>query len=196
MKKLVTVLLLIVAWTLNLNAQEKQKSKDPDEQIIVNKKFDEDGNIIQYDSTYIHQWSSDSTMNFSFGNGFPNRMDYSLIDSMLQQFGFQENFGMSPFGDEDLFEQFSHMFSGSPFMDQFDLQNDSSLQLKNGPNFQIPDFFNSPDYDQWQKQIEQQLEQLNEFMPGFQNEEQRREWEELRKRQQKEMEELMKKWEN
>lgn len=196
MKKYIILSVLLIAGVLQLNAQEIKQKSDPDEQIIVNKKYDENGNLIQYDSTYVHQWSSDSTFNFSFGNGYPNMMNHSFIDSILQQFGFSGNFGISPFNDDDFFEQFGQMFPDMPLMDQFYSQNDSSLQFQTDPNAQMPDFFNSPDIEQWQKQIQQQLEQLNESMPGFQNEEQRKEWEELRKKQQKEMQELMDKWEN
>ena len=195
MKKFVILSVLLIAGVLQLNAQDQKQKKDPDEKIIVNKKYDDNGDLIQYDSTYVQQWSSDSTFNFSFGNGFPNMIDHSMIDSMLQQFGFSGNFGISPFGDEDFFEQFGDMFSNLPFTDQFDFHNDSTLQLHSGPHGQLPDFFNSPGLDQWQKQFQKQLEQFNEYMPQFQNEEQRKEWEKLREKQQKEMQELMNKWE-
>ena len=194
MKKYVIISILLIAGILQLNAQEQKQKEDPDEQVFVNKKYDENGNLIQYDSTYVHQWSSDSTMNFSFGNGFPGKMDHSVIDSMLQQFGISGNFGFSPFDDENLFGQFHQMFPDSILMDQFAFHNDSSFQRHFDSHGQMPDFFNSQGFEQWQKQMQQQLEQLNELMPQFQNEEQRKEWEKLRQKQQKEMDDLMKKW--
>ena len=194
MKKFVIISVLCIAGVLQLNAQDQKQKKDPDEQITVNKKYDENGNLIQYDSTYVHQWSSDSTMNFSFGNAYPNLMDHSYIDSMMQQFGLSSNFGFSPLNDYDFCEQFNQMFPGSPFMDHFDFDNDSLPGHNANPQTQIPDFFNSPGFDQWQKQMQQQLKLYNEFMPKFQNEEQRKEWDELIKKQQKEMKELFEKW--
>jgi hypothetical protein len=193
MKKFVIILVLCITGVLQLKAQDQKQKKDPDEQIIVNKKFDENGNLIQYDSTYVHQWSSDSTMNFSFGNQYPNLMDQSIIDSMLHHFGLSSNFGFSPFNDEDFFEQFGQMFPDSKIMDDFNLQSDSLPGHNINPHAQIPDFFNSPDFNQWQKQLQQQLKQYNEFMPNFQNDEQRKEWEELMKKQKKEQDEFMQK---
>ena len=193
MKKFLILTILLIAVVLQSRAQEQKK--DPDEQITVNKKYDKNGNLLQYDSTYVHQWSSDSTMNFSFGNGFPNMMDYSAIDSMLQQFGIYHNFAFSPFDDEDFFDQFNEMFPDSFLTDHFAFRNDSSLQYSLNPHSKRQDFFNTPGFDQWQKQMQQQLKQFNEFMPQFQNEEQRKEWEELMRKQQKEQEEFIQKLE-
>lgn len=80
-----------VAGVVNIYSQNQQPD-DTDEKIIVNKEYDENGNLIKYDSTYIHQWSSDSTINLSFGNGFSALMRDSMINSLLQQFGMSQKF--------------------------------------------------------------------------------------------------------
>ncbi|MCB0540954.1 MAG: hypothetical protein KDE33_25815, partial [Bacteroidetes bacterium] len=64
MKKLGLITIGFVVFSWQLFAQDNKIEKDPDEQIIVNKKYDENGNLIQFDSTYVHQWSSDSTFQF------------------------------------------------------------------------------------------------------------------------------------
>lgn len=40
------------------NAQVKVGGKQPDERVEVNKEYDEDGNLVRYDSTYSYSYSS------------------------------------------------------------------------------------------------------------------------------------------
>ncbi len=175
------------------------KKDKPDEQITVNKKYDENGNLVQYDSTYVHQWSSDSTLNFSFdhhfnfGDDFPDALDNSSIDSMLQQLGIAHNFNFAPFDDEDFLGQFGETFPDS-LMNNFHFYKDSVFQYHLDPQAQMKDLYSSPDFDKLQKQLQEQLEQFNQVNPQFQNEEQRKEWEELMEKQQKEKEKLLNKW--
>lgn len=182
MKKLIILLVLCIAGALNIYAQNQQPD-DTDEQIIVNKEYDENGNLIKYDSTYIHQWSSDSTINLSFGNGFPAMMGDSMINSLLQQFGMSQKFDFSPFFDQDFLNQTQPVFSDSTFINHFNMQA------------QMFDFFNDPGFEQMQKQMQEQLEQFNRFMPQFQNENQQKEWENLMEKQRKEQEEFLRKLE-
>lgn len=108
MKKLNVILLIILLFSITINAQKKDSIKQPEEKIEVNKEFDEDGNLIRYDSIYSYSSSNlkmdakriDSIMNhffpnresnpfgntfddFGFSNLFPK--NFSNFDSILQQ---------------------------------------------------------------------------------------------------------------
>ncbi len=183
MKKLGFIVIGLVVFSCQLFAQDIENGKDPDEQIIVNKKYDDNGNLIQYDSTYVQQWSSDSTFNFAFPNdGFFQGNEFSdmdeffknfMDDSSFENFGSSDFFGNMPF-DEDFFE---HFHGG---------QSDSSI---------IRGF----SYDDFERQLNEMLNNYplyNFQMPQFRNEEQQKEWEELMKKHQKEMEDLKRKWDN
>ena len=61
MKKYISLLVLMVA-SFPIFAQGTAKLPNPDEQIKVNKEYDENGNLIRFDSTYTKSWSSDSTL--------------------------------------------------------------------------------------------------------------------------------------
>lgn len=200
MKKFVILAFLCVSVMFQLHAQEKSKKNKPDEQVFVNKKYDGNGNLIQYDSTYVHQWSSDSTINlssdnnFELGDDFPQMFDHSTIDSMLQQLGIAHNFDFSPLDDDDIFRQFGGTFPDS-LINNFHFYKDSVFQYNPDSQAQIHNFLNSPDFDKRQEQLQEQLDQFDQYTPKFQNEEQRKEWEELMEKQQKEKDELLNKWE-
>lgn len=53
------------------------------------------------------------------------------------------------------------------------------------------DFFNDPGFEQMQKQMQEQFDQFDRFMPQFQNEIQQKEWENLMEKQRKEQEEFL-----
>ncbi len=201
MNKFVIVAFLCIVSILPSKGQEQKKQKlnnNPDEQTIVNKKYDENGNLIQYDSTYVHQWSSDSTQNFSFDNNFglddfPQDFDQSTIDSILQHFGIANHFDFPLLIMDDFNGLLNETFSDS-IMNHFHFHKDSINQFHLDPQTQIQEFLNNPNFDKWQKQLQDQLKQLNQVAPQFKNDEQQKEWEELIKKQQKEKEELLKKW--
>ena len=99
-------------------AQSKDlKKNSPKEDIKVNKKYDEKGNLIQYDSTYTYNWSSDTT--------FMNQMSPEDIKNF---FGDHSKF----FNDNSLmgnsfFEDFDQMFSS-----HFGMMPDSTMMKKFG----------------------------------------------------------------
>ena len=191
MKKLTLSIIGIVCATCMVEAQ-KQDSNQPDQQIIVNKEFDEDGNLIGYDSTYIHSWPGDSTFHFDFddelifGSRFPN------MDELLKEFlgdslnsGFSRNFKFSPFDDEEFFNNFMHSFSDSVFIEKFKFDNDSLPHFRH--DFVFPDM----------KELQEQLKNFDfpdNLIPQDLNEEQKKELDEMLKKHQKELEELKKKW--
>ncbi len=77
MKTLLTVLVLFIATLANLTyAQDKNDNSEPDERIEVNKEYDEQGNLIRYDSIYSYS-STNSTidrrhLDSIFKGFFPN----------------------------------------------------------------------------------------------------------------------------
>ncbi len=100
---------------------------------------------------------------------------------------------LAPFDDKDFSGQFGETFPDS-LMNNFHFYKDSVYQYYLDPQAQMQDLFNAPDFDKLQEQLQEQLEQFNQVNPQFQNEEQRKEWEELMEKQQKEKEKLLNKW--
>lgn len=198
MKKLSTLLIVFALFLTNALGQDQKEITDPDEQIIVKKEYDENGNLIAYDSTYIHQWSSDTSFNFSFDDklifddNFPELNDFFedfINDSTNHNFGFPYNFKMSPFHDEDFIKHFMFPFSDSTFIKDFNLPVDS-LHNFNGESL-------FPDLKQIQKQLQEQFKNFNfpnQPTQKERNEEQLKELEKLRKKHQKEIQELHEKW--
>ncbi len=198
MSKLGLILITLSFIYLNGFGQQIDKPADPNEQIIVNKEFDENGNLIGYDSTYIHSWSSDTSLHFNFdedlifGEGFPDMnqiFENFFGDSTIQNSPFPPNFGFSPFDKEDFFKKFNPGFSDSTWMQNFDFNIDSIKKYHHE--------FVFPDLEELQKQLQEQLkyfdfpEQLN---PDSLTNDQRKELEELQKKHQKELNELRNKW--
>lgn len=114
MKRLILAIAFAAGIFGIILAQPKKETKNnsPKEDIKVNKKFDEQGNLIQYDSTYTYNWSSDTT--------FMNQMS----PEDLQKF-FGGNFGFfndSTMVGHSFFDGFDKMFS-----DHFGMMSDSTL---------------------------------------------------------------------
>lgn len=190
MKKAVLTTMILCIGLSMTQAQNKQGT--PEEKSIVNKEFDENGNLLKYDSTYVWQWNSDSTMSFSFGDDwafgqkFPDMFGEFFNDSIFEKYGLFNNPSFQPFGNDDFFGQFGHTFPGFPF------ENDSVFRYHFGQPFQ--DDFGLKEFEELQKQMQRYFNQRNNMLPDFSTPEQRREWEELLQKQQKEKEELLKKW--
>jgi len=157
----------------NNNLSNVESIKDtiqPKEDIKVNKKFDENGNLIQYDSTYTYSYSSNGeleservdslfeSMNFGLFNlsndtlmrHFPGTVNSIDVRKQMEQirkhFGFPE---MNGFFSED-------PFNTSPFGGFFDSKSKNSLEL-----FQLMDslqnqFFNNQIPPDFQKQLNKQ----------------------------------------
>ncbi|MCG6191128.1 hypothetical protein [Maribellus maritimus] len=208
MKKLgiITIGFLLFSW--QLFAQVNTDKKNPDKQIIVNKKYDKNGNLIQFDSTYVHQWSSDSTFQFSFpendffaGNDFPNIDDFFknfMGDSAMRGFSFPDHWGHIPFDDEEFFRKFERHFPDSTMMGTIPFDTDSLTQYFyfNDPGNLSPEF-NFPGFEEFEKQLNEHFSIFppEDFeTPHFKNEEQQKEWQKLMEKHKKEMEELKKKW--
>jgi hypothetical protein len=107
----------------NLYAQGSNMKPNPDVHIKVDKKTDEKGNIIQYDSTYSYSWSG-------------SRHNNASLDSILNEFRNSHDpfhfFGTNPFTFSDPafsfdFNQSDSSFFESPFNFHFDNLNDSTF---------------------------------------------------------------------
>jgi hypothetical protein len=198
MKNLILVLLILSTGFSVANAQQKQTK--PEEKTIVNKEFDEDGNLIKYDSTFVWSWSGDSAFQFEFpmndffsGNNFPD------FNEMYTDSAFANHFN-NPFGTADLFnhkeffEQFGKQFPDSAFSQQFEFFGDSAFAFPFDFGAGFDNDFFSKDFEQLHNELQQRFGDMNFGVPNFESEEQQKDWEELMQKQQKEKEELLKKW--
>lgn len=194
MKRLGLFLFTIILVSIQVWAQKNTS----EEKSIVNKEYDENGNLIQYDSTYVWSWNSDSTMNFSFDNKFDFGKDFQDIfkefdfDSIFEKFGLLNDHKFEPFNDEEFFRHFRHSIQDSLIVHQFPFENDSVFNFQFGQQF--PGNFDFREFEDLQKQFEEQFNIHSFRSPDFQSPEQKQEWDKLMKKQQKEKEELMKKW--
>lgn len=194
MKTFSTFLIILFCVSPKIWAQKNT----PQEKSIVNKEYDENGNLIQYDSTYVWQWNSDTTINFSFddnfafGKGFPEMFGEFDADSIFEQFGFLNDHHFPSFNNDEFFGQFLHSFPDSAFFKDFTFKQDSTFNFQFGPQFHGN--FDFRELEELQKQLQEQFKQHSFRVPEFNSPKQQEEWEELMKKQQKEKEELMKKW--
>mgnify|MGYP003972198063 FL=1 len=97
MKKLIFLVLFCLIISNFSFAQievyiDTSKTESPNESWNVNKRYDKDGNIIQYDSSYSYSYSS---------NG-----EYLNIDSLISNFG-MNNFFSNPFEIDSTFNFFN-----------------------------------------------------------------------------------------
>lgn len=191
------IIALIVTLLPALSFGQENKKSSPDEKISVQKDFDEDGNLIRYDSTYTFQWFSDSIPNLdfmlkfqeSFGSSFPFG-GFSLNDSLFQGFSLPEfeNFFNGSSFFESLGFPIDSMFAGAfPFgSDLFSSFFSDSLHQLNH-NFAFPN-----DSIEFEDFINNYI-QNNSLPPR--NIKQQEELDAILKKHQEELEELMRKWE-
>ncbi len=180
---------IILALLLTISAASAQ-NKVPDEQSIVNKEYDEDGNLIRYDSTFVHSWSSDSTFNFPLGQHDFFAGNFEEMEKMLKEMMNDSMFlggEHLPFGDLAPFQSFAN--PDSAFSGRFQNFNDSA--------FSNHDFM-FPDIEELKKKMEDQMRHFDFFsapeMHQDLTDEQLNELKELQKKQRKEMEDLRKSW--
>lgn len=135
MKTTVSILVLLFAVNL-VFAQDKPKNQSPDEQIKVKRKYDDHGNLIGYDSTYVKTWADTTKDGMGMGKMreevktyFGNQMPGEMADSTMM--------GQDPFGD--LHKFFSQ--SDRDFFNHFNPSlNDSSLVMPQDSMMGMDDF--------------------------------------------------------
>lgn len=135
---------MTMCFFLNSKAQKNdQKPKAPKEDIEVIREYDENGNLIKFDSLYTYSWSGgDTTMLKSFSpKDFP--------DVFGNNFGF---FPDSTFKGHSFFDEFDQLFAqpfngvrDSMLMKQFEqFHNFKNFDFPNDSialNFNMPDIF-------------------------------------------------------
>lgn len=161
MKKLILFMVMLFPVTL-VFGQEKPKSKGPDQQISVNKQYDEKGNLIQYDSSIVRGWSSDTTLNMAGINALRKEME-----SFMKGGGFGNFFGDStePANDpfRDLHQDFSEHFNKNNPDSAFNRNDTTGMQMPGLP---------FADFDKMREQMMQQFGQFfqnDSVYPGNQN---------------------------
>jgi len=183
MKRFSISLFIVIMAVITAHSQKT----NPEEKSIVNKQFDENGNLIQYDSTFVWSWNSDSTFNFEFpensffGGNFPG-FDGMSIDSIMSSHFNKQFFHFNPFESDAFFKQFGEQFP------------DSLNEFPFGINGQTHGQFMQRDLEEMQKEFQRQYGDIQQNRPQFETEAQQKEWEALMKKQQKEQEEFMEKW--
>lgn len=121
MKRYIPLLALIFGFQLTMMAQKpKSNQTAPKEDIHVNREYDENGNLIKFDSVYSYSWSGDTTQlkslspeNFPnlFGDHFSIAADSSFFDNFFFD-DFDQSF-FSPFSnkkDSIMNHGFNHQF--------------------------------------------------------------------------------------
>ena len=189
MKKFVLTALTISLLSFVSQAQKDTISSIPDEQITVNKEYDENGNLIRFDSTYVYQWNgTDTSINLNGGNmfsfGFDHMPDMHLLlneffnDSSNYSSPFNDPFFSTLFGiDHEFMDRWMEQFNGHSIMPD-SIINSFQKQFK---HHQFPDNF---------------FDGFNQQSPTFKSKQQQEEWEKLKQKHEKELEEFYKKWEN
>ena len=191
MERMISLLLILTAGFSFANAQTKQAK--PEEKSIVNKEFDENGNLIKYDSTFVWSWGGDSTFQFQFPmNEFFSGKNFPGFDEMFADSVFVNHFNHLPFGlnNEEFFSQFGQQFPDSAFSQQFEFYGDSAFVSP----FSFGNDFLSKDFEKLHEALMRQFGDIRTAQPQFESQEQAKAWQELMEKQQKEKEELLKKW--
>ncbi|MBV5314874.1 MAG: hypothetical protein JZU47_16350 [Prolixibacteraceae bacterium] len=120
MKRYSFLIILTMCFILNSKAQQSdRKPNSPKEDIKVNREYDEQGNLIRFDSTYTYNWSGDTTLMNSI---LPKDMNGLLNDQFML-------LNDSSFMGKSFFDDFDQLFF-SPF----NSKRDSALLKKFGMN--------------------------------------------------------------
>ena len=135
-----TLLLILIPATGSAQEDTEKEERKPEIKWDVQKHFDENGNLLRFDSTYSWSWSNhdftstdlDSLFEKIFGDfKFCDSVFGGPLPSMPHSFLFPEDFPDS---------LFNILFGSSPFPDAF----------MTPPDFEgFNDFFSFPDQDDW-----------------------------------------------
>jgi hypothetical protein len=216
MKRIISFIAVVIVFAIAAAAQTRvENNRKPDERIIVNKEFDEQGNLLRYDSTYSFQWFSDTTFSFpdfggwetffNKGKSFPNLFN----DSTLFEIPFFKNFPKDFFDDSRQSFQYRFGLPDSSFFRNFSFQMDTTLFMGPDSSFLLPPGFFIPDMKSLRdifRELQEMPENsdpfsrffLNQPSPRFErfiDKDKREELEILMEKHRREMEELYRKWE-
>jgi hypothetical protein len=107
MKK-IAYLLFVVVFPVLANAQIIDSTNAPDVQVRVNREYDEDGNLIRYDSVYTYSYNSNDFSSNEWDSIFNDQFNSDYNEYNLDHFfnrpmrGFPYRFHF----DEDFFDRF------------------------------------------------------------------------------------------
>jgi hypothetical protein len=207
MKTSLIIVLIFFFLSPTLFGQKKDEpvKTKPGEQITVNKEYDDQGNLIRFDSTYSFEWRGDTMLAFPGGNPFPPD-NFGDMGSLLNGFFSDSLHHFSPFDnewDQNLFDrhnqilkEFNPSFPNKDFFNGFGFQPDSLNRIfwnDSLLNFHFNfDGFDFPDMTEFFKYFDE----FDNHGQQFFNDDQQKEWNELMKKQQEEMEEFQKKWDS
>jgi hypothetical protein len=143
-----------------LFGQLRPESPQPDARYHVDKQYDEQGNLLRYDSVYTWSWSSE---------GQPINPD-SLMRAFRQQFGWSDQAEAFRGFPKDFESDFFQALPALPFFDHRDLSRDSSLFSPWGnplPSDSLWRHFPFHDMDeQFRRLLEQHRQMLIPFEQG------------------------------
>ncbi|MFZ5429770.1 MAG: hypothetical protein ACOZDD_06025 [Bacteroidota bacterium] len=210
-----SIFIAAVFLQLAASAQnQRENSKSPDEEIRVNREYDERGNLLRYDSSYIFRWHNDTTFQFpDFGgwNDIFNRQSPFLdlfqgtfpSDSLWSGMPLFRDLPGRFFDSPEWFGAFS--FPDSSLFQNFSFQWDSTLFIGPDSTFILPPGFIMPNMNSLRDLLKDFGEFPDEFAPFFGHPDRRfdrfsdekimQEWQELMEKHKREMDELYRKWE-
>lgn len=184
MKRCIFMLVLILGFQSTMIAQKsKSKQTSPKEDIKVNREFDENGNLIKFDSLYSYSWSGDTLLldSLNFGNFpdlFGNKFNFPS-DSIFPELPFFQGFNQdffSPFDmkQDSMIKKFhgNHHFpfendsihSGfagiEEFFKQFSENKNDSIPNNSPLNNQF--YFDSRSMNEMMEMMQQQMKAMEE----------------------------------
>jgi len=107
-------------------AQKKADNLLPNEDSKVTREYDEQGNLIRFDSTFVKSWSLDTTLNSMDWESIREQMNAFFGDDSDAFFSDSIFLGGNPFGD--LHERFRDQEPGI-FFDPFNFFDNDSMML-------------------------------------------------------------------
>lgn len=160
MKCFVLYTVLSLCFITGLFAQSTDKKlNQPKENSKVTREYDEQGNLIRFDSVYSYSWTDDSTM-----------IKHFSPEDMTKMFGGAFNFfNDSTIQNHSFFGDFDQLFA-DPF-EQFDEKHDSIFQKHFGRNYDFQQFNDSTtgrshlkSMDEMMQMFQQQFKEIEQSM--------------------------------
>jgi len=209
----------LLLCSIPASAQKKEiNTSPPEEKVTVRREYDEQGNLLRFDSLRVFRWSTDSLLNLRPGEGWEKFFPRDFFSQMPGHpfsgdslFVFPAPFDRLPFSffhEDELFPGFGNLPGDSAR--NFIFHNDTSFFMGPHSSFMLPPGFFIPGQegiDDIRELLEHHFKSFDfgEFPPGlgeppapfqrFLDPDQQKEWEELIKKQEKEMQEFRDKWE-
>ncbi|MBI9057545.1 MAG: hypothetical protein JEZ01_07205 [Labilibaculum sp.] len=132
--------------------QKQDTTKLPNKNIKVQREYDEDGNLIRYDSTYVYSWSSDSSYHFN-----PDSSFFNFSNSHEMRKKMKEHLEHLFKRDSSAYKSFHHPFFSDDFFNRDFFE----------PQFFQNDFFSR---DSSRDNFFEEFEEMFEDRMNFENE--------------------------